>query len=576
MGVIGVYVILGLAIYWPLWPWTSTRLLGVGADPVLATWFLAWVPHALTHAANPLFSDALYAPLGINVAQNTSSPLLGVLTGLLAPLLSPVQRGNLVMILALPASASATYLVLRRWKVWAPAAAIGGLVYGFSPFEVGHAVGQLSLMFLPLPPLIAYTLVAIVAGRGSPIRRGLQLSILLAAQFLISAEIFVMCIVLLAVVLGSLALLHPAQAVHQFQRIFKPLAAAAILTGLIIAIPVWMVVFGPRHFSGPGHPVPSIYHTDLLSFLHPGWFQRYPLGISPLNLVGPTENTGYIGVPLLIVAVVLAWRSRRAVRTQVALLLTGWAYLLSLGNHLSVEGHLTRIPLPFAAVIRIPFFDNMLPGRFSFATSLGLAAVVAFGLDDLRSSLRSGLPGRQPAFRNAWWARLGSSVACVVALMALVVSQAPRWPLHPMPARGLPPQIVAAIPKGDPVAVTYPYPSWMNAEPLVWQMQDGFSFRLMGGYTFQPDADGRASLVPNLTNPPDLAGYLEKLEQNIDSPPTDSLTTATRAALANDDVRFVMVDQAAPGGVLAQTLFERALGRPNVRSGSISLWNKAQ
>ena len=311
VGVIGVYVILGLAIYWPLWPWTSTRLLGVGADPVLATWFLAWVPHALTHAANPLFSDALYAPLGINVAQNTSSPLLGVLTGLLAPLLSPVQRGNLVMILALPASASATYLVLRRWKVWAPAAAIGGLVYGFSPFEVGHAVGQLSLMFLPLPPLIAYTLVAIVAGRGSPIRRGLQLSILLAAQFLISAEIFVMCIVLLAVVLGSLALLHPAQAVHQFQRIFKPLAAAAILTGLIIAIPVWMVVFGPRHFSGPGHPVPSIYHTDLLSFLHPGWFQRYPLGISPLNLVGPTENTGYIGVPLLIVAVVLAWRSRR-------------------------------------------------------------------------------------------------------------------------------------------------------------------------------------------------------------------------------------------------------------------------
>ena len=126
------------------------------------------------------------------------------------------------------------------------------------------------------------------------------------------------------------------------------------------------------------------------------------------------------------------------------------------------------------------------------------------------------------------------------------------------------------------MAVTYPYPSWMNAEPLVWQMQDGFSFRLMGGYAFQPDADGRASLVPNLTNPPDLAGYLEKLEQNIDSPPTDSLTTATRAALANDDVRFVMVDQAAPGGVLAQTLFERALGRPNVRSGSISLWNKAQ
>jgi hypothetical protein len=431
-------------------------------------------------------------------------------------------------------------------------------------------------MFLPLPPLIAYTVVAIVAGRGGPIRRGLELSLLLAAQFLISAEIFVMCIVLMAVVLGSMALFHPAQAIEQIRRMFKPLAAAAILTGLIIAIPVWMVVFGPRHFRGPGHPVPSVYHTDLLSFLHPGWFQRYSLGIPPLNLVGSTENTGYIGAPLLIVAIVLAWRSRRAWRTQVALLLTGWAYVLSLGNHLSVEGHLTRIPLPFAAVIRVPFFDNMLPGRFAFATALGLGAVIAFGLDDLRRSRRIALPDRQQTLRNVWWAPRFSSVACVVALVTLVVSQAPRWPLHPVRASGLPRQIVAAIPKGDPVAVTYPYPSWLNAEPLVWQMQDGFSFRLMGGYAFQPDADGRASLVPNLTNPPDLASYLENLDQHLYTSPTNSLTVATRAALANDDVRFVVVDLAAPGGELAQTLFERALGRPNVRSGSFALWNKGQ
>lgn len=579
-GVIVVYVWLGLVAFAPLRPWTSTRVAGIGADPVLGTWSLAWVSHALGHGINPLFSNTLYAPAGVQVAQ--SSPLLGAFTGLLAPLLSPVARGNVLMVLAMPVSASAAYFVLRKWEVWAPAAAIGGLVYGFSPFEIGQALGHLGLVFLPFPPLIALALVSVVRRQGDPIRLGIRLGLLLAAQFLISAEIFVMCVVLAALVLGSMALRHRAHAVEHCVKLLKPFASAAVVTGLVIAIPTWMFVSGPRHVTGAVHPVPSPYYNDLLSFIRPGPLQRVSLEMppSPLHL-NAAENDGYIGIPILILAMALAWRSRRTSRTQIAVLLTVWAAILSLGSRLSVNGHLSNVPLPFDALWRIPLFDNLLPSRFAFATTLGLAAVIAFGLDDLRYSASYSLREWQPTRANVFWSYNRSSVVCVIALVALVVTQLPRWPYESRPAHVLPPQIGAAIPDGNPIAVTYPYPSYLNTDAMVWQMQDGFSFRLIGGYALTPKRNGRPNLLPNLTNPPDLAAYLVNVEnlervRHIPKPPTNSLVTATRVALAKDDVRLVMVDQAAPGGPLALTLFERALGRPKVRSGSFALWATAK
>ena len=46
---------------------------------------------------------------------------------------------------------------VRRWRIWGPAAALGGLVYGFSPYMVGQATGHPVLLFLPLPPFIVWT-----------------------------------------------------------------------------------------------------------------------------------------------------------------------------------------------------------------------------------------------------------------------------------------------------------------------------------------------------------------------------------------------------------------------------------
>src|ERR1022692_2811235 len=69
------YFLIGAAAFWPVFP-ISGRPLGAEADGdfTLALWLIAWVPHALAHGLNPLFSNAMYVPTGINLSQNTASP----------------------------------------------------------------------------------------------------------------------------------------------------------------------------------------------------------------------------------------------------------------------------------------------------------------------------------------------------------------------------------------------------------------------------------------------------------------------------------------------------------------------
>ena len=125
----------------------------------------------------------------MNLAQNTASPLLGLLTAPLVPVLTPIARVNLLLVLGMPVSATAAFVVLRRWRVWGPAAALGGLLYGFSPYMVGQSRYHIELIFVPLPPFIALTVVSILQRRGSSLRLGIQLGLLASAQYLISPEI---------------------------------------------------------------------------------------------------------------------------------------------------------------------------------------------------------------------------------------------------------------------------------------------------------------------------------------------------------------------------------------------------
>ena len=134
--VIGSYLLIGFVAFWPIFKGFSQQYFATESDYDLALWYLVWMPHAVGHGLNPFFSNAIFAPHGVNLSANATAPLLGIATTPLA-WLSPVAKANLLAVLAMPVSASAAFVVLRKWQVWLPAAALGGLIYGFSPYMVG-------------------------------------------------------------------------------------------------------------------------------------------------------------------------------------------------------------------------------------------------------------------------------------------------------------------------------------------------------------------------------------------------------------------------------------------------------
>jgi hypothetical protein len=577
--VVVAYFVIGCVAFWPALPRLSDHLLSGYGDLALTSWFIGWVPHSLAHGLNPFFTNALFVPTGVNLAQNTEAPLLGLVMAPITIVFGPIVSTNLIMVVAMPISATAAFVVLRKWKVWIPAAALGGLVYGFSPYMIGQAAAHPVFIFTPIPPFIALTVEAILNRRGSPRRLGIQLGLLIAAQYLISQELLATVALVTFVAIACVLIRRRSEAGSLLRSSAMPTGIALVVATAILAYPVWMLAAGPQHVPGPAFARISPYRNDLFSFVLPGPLQRVSLGLRTwsdhvVSSIGATEAGAYIGLPLLVLGGFLALRSRRSPHMQLAVFLGAVAALFSLGPRLAVYGHLTQIPLPFWLLDHLPLLDNLLPSRLSFEIVACLSAVLAFGLDDLhRQRVRT------HAHSRARWGPTDRKLSIVLAsltLVVLVVTFLPRWPYQTQVAPRLPAAVLRAIPSGDPVAVTYPYDTAFLTAPMMWQVDAGYSFRLLGGYAYRLDAKGEGSTTPDLMNPSGLQEFLSGQEQvNYYGPPlalTPDVVAATLATIAKFHIGMVLVDDTAPGSGPVQALFDDALGPPRVTNGGFSLW----
>jgi hypothetical protein len=575
--VIAIYLVIGLVAFWPELPRISTSAFSTAGDFYESVWFLAWIPHALAHGLNPFFSYDLNAPAGTNLAENAASPLLGLVGAPVTVLTGPLATANVLLLLGMPLSATAAYLVLRAWRVWRPAAAIGGLLYGFSAFMVGQALGHALFVMAPLPPIIVWALARLLSGTTRrPWLTGVFLGLLLAGQFLISQEIFAIVVAACALGVVVAAALRPRLVPVSIRRSGPGLIWALGVAAVVLAYPVWMMTAGPQHFIGTTYSEWNPYHADVLSSIVPGPMQHLRLGGSGLvqRVLGgddPTEDGAYLGIPLLLAVVFFTWLGRRSLRTQIAVILLVVAEIMSLGPRLTVDGHTTSIPLPFALATRIPFLDNILPIRISFASAALAAAIVAFGLDDFN---RRKLGAHQS--RSDW--RIGAVISCVVIVAAVAVFQWPVWPYETAPAGQLPPAVVQSLRGEHPRALIYPYDTEWVVLSMLWQARAGFPFALLGGYAWHPGREGRSSTEPTPMDPDELQDFLSSAPGKgpYEASPTidTDLVRSTRATMARYRIRLLIVDLDFPGSASVVDLFTRALGPPSHPDQKFDVWNR--
>jgi hypothetical protein len=574
------YVALGVIAYGHVLGDTSGRLVSTAeGDPSQMAWFFGWTAHALATGHNPFFSSAANAPYGLNLAQMTSMPLLGMLLAPITLLAGPIVSVNVCFALAMPASAASAYLVLRRWKIWAPAAALGGLVFGFSPYMIYEGSLHLNLLFLPLVPLIVATLVELFNQPRRPLRVGTALGVLVAAQYFISSEVLALT-ALVSIVGLMIAGAYWAQTKRDelgaaLGPAIKGVAVAGSISLVVLSYPIWFGFTGPHHYTGQLPLASPVFDAHVGQFVLPTPLQLVHPALGEAGASLPNNSYflegAYLGLGVLAVLAVLLWVCRRSPRVRLAAVLGAISVVLSFGAYADVNGR--AAPLPFLVVSKLPMLADIVPLRFALATAACVAAMLAFALDSIHhDGLRR--PHRTAGSKSANWR---ANVALASVSVVVVVTWLPAWPFASQSVQKLPSPVVEALPAGDPLVLTYPYPLTEHDSAMLWQAEAGFTFRLSGVYASVPQHDGRPAGQAPLLHPYAVQEYLDVEEswpylRYPEPSPNADMVAQVKDFVVRQHVDAVLVNLSASNAAKVANTFSAALGLPKLTSGGFDLW----
>jgi hypothetical protein len=547
----------------------SLTTCGCG-DAALTLWVIKWPAYALSHGLNPFYSSKLFVPVGINMAPNSLG--LGIAFAPVTWLFGPTASLNAIDLISPPLSALAMFWLLRRWVPWTPAAFVGGLFFGFSPFAlVSLALGHPNFGLLaPIPLIIGCLDELFVRRHRRPLWVGAALGGLVAVEFFISVEVLLLLVlfsVFAALGVGVWALVtKPAGAGAVIRDAALGLLMAGGVAAVVLVYPLWFFFAGPAHLVGrawPDSPAGTVANTPM-DFVN--GFISAPL-TAILHLFGGYQGPrlplfALLGPGLLVVIVVgsMVVRRDRLVWIFGPLGLVAAALSLGVGN-----GYWA----PWRLFTHLSVLNNVVPVNITVIVDTCVAILLAVIVDRARSGAA--------AHRDS---TVGAVVGLAAAAVALVPIGAALWPNVPMTVRPVvvPRWFSVAAPRlgGHPVVLPYPAALGGIQSSMAWQATEGMTFSMVGGGGpgITPSRAGRETPGFNL-----LAQA--SLPLGPAPTPTAASLRAIRQAMAGWGVTTVVVpDQPAlptyergRSVPYAVALFAAALGRAPVFSSNEWVWD---
>ncbi len=437
----------------------GSQWVGNKIDPQTYIWSFAWVPHAIVHGQNPLVTDAIWAPSGVNLTWTTFVPGLALLFAPITLLFGAVVSYNVAAVL-LPALAAWTAFLLCRHvsrETWP--SFVGGFLFGFSSYMLGHVwAGHLNLTATFLVPIAALVVLRAIEGELGPRGLVLRLGPVLAAEVLISTEILFTMTLALAVALAiAFALVRNTRA--RIKELLLPLAGAYLLAGLLASPFLYYVLRDPVRTS---ISLPAAFVTDALDFVVPsletlvsrGWEDE----IARHFTTNPGERGAFLGLPLILILVLFARQRWQTPAGRFLLVTFALSAFLGLGGHLTIYGH-TLVPLPWGLINGLPVFNNVLTVRFALYTSLAVAVIATMWT------------ASRP--RGDHWRWLLPALAMLMLLPNFGLS---GWATtYTVPAFFTDSAYEGCLEPGE---IVLPLPI---QDTSLWQVEDDFRFRMAGG-----------------------------------------------------------------------------------------------
>lgn len=442
----------------------ATLHIGLGPDPSVMMWCMVWWPYAITHRLNPFISKIIWAPSGFNLTWSTTIPAVSLILAPVTFKFGPVVSYNLAAVLA-PALNAWSAFALCRWLTgeFAPAI-VGGLFYGFSPYEFGHVLGgHLSLTISFVAPLCLLLFGRLLERTITPYRFVLSFAALLVIQCLISNEVLATMTAFGGLAWLSAFVLSPVERRITLRAALSPLAAAYLLAAAIVSP---FFYFALANGAIPREPLfpPSFFSADLIGFVVPTQLlllaPHSPEALAAQSFGNIRENEFYLGLPLILLLGQFFWVRRSEPFVRILAVMLAIIVVAAIGPVLHVADHsVTRVP--WAAAFDLPLLKQALPVRFASYGFLIAALIAAMSLAAPKLHFSNVLAayGFAALLPNPW------------LLLSPVSYQQPAFFTKGLYRR--------VLRRGENIAV---FPYGITGPSMLWQAESGMYFSMAGGY----------------------------------------------------------------------------------------------
>ena len=383
----------------------------------MQAFLLGWDWHALLTGPLQVFHAPMFYP-----EPNTLTymdHLLGE-TLLAAPILaawhSTAAAYNFLVLFSFAVSGWAVYRLARLCGASRAGSYLAGFLYAFGPYRFANLdlLNQLQTEFMPLGILFG---LKFLRRRRERDFAGLMGTLVAQVYFGWYYAYF------LGIALGLMLLYAFGRRSVAVEPMFRWPWAAIAAVAVLLVLPVTLPYFQehrllPEFRRTLGES--ALYSADVVDYL-----KVNPSSVLATALALPTGGQSYWPGLATVLLGLVALRGRGArERSWIPgffLVLTGAAFVLSLGPILHVAGARIWIPLPYAALYYLVPGSAALraPARFASLVLLGLTVLSAFGFDRLGERMRG---------RTAW-------PALVTGLFTVSIAFA--WP-HPLSVVELP------------------------------------------------------------------------------------------------------------------------------------------
>ncbi|MBI4670740.1 MAG: hypothetical protein HY741_03600 [Chloroflexi bacterium] len=261
-----------------------------------------------------------------------------------------------------------------------------GLLYAFSANKFLYAsLGQFNIASSQWIPFYILFLLKIFDSPRPPLKYGFLLGFFLLAQAL-SEFIFASFLILftIAYLVYWLTTIRFALRDTRANRIRFDAIRALLFAGIVFVLPMSPILAAmlsdtltEGDFIQQGLGFSNIFSADLLGFFTPS--HLHPLFGNLQSLVSfPYINFMYLGFTALALAIVALWKVKPARIWGIWFALVA---LVTLGPTLRINGAEFDLPLPFDALLEVPFIKgNRYPSRWSVMLTLCLAVMVGYGV----------------------------------------------------------------------------------------------------------------------------------------------------------------------------------------------------